>query len=277
MAALRHARRYLAAWAPRTAGGRCSFSKEEVSTRTSTRTSNAQPAPRFETLGYALLTTERAHATRQRGRRAFAGIIQRLVGRSVRAAGAAEREGMGRATSLVLHLIRRRRRAAAEGAAVYRRLADSGQGGGEDATRPRSPQRRADKRRRRNDDDAAAVALRRRRVKKKREAPDAMNNTRVPQTDAAATGTDGKPGGVPEVESARLRCPMGHALIRHTRGMALRRCVGGGGTATYRGAGGRDWLRETLASRAPPADSTRRGLCEAKAGGREERSFLESG
>ena len=59
-------------------------------------------------------------AAQKRGRRAFAGMMRRLVERS-------ERDAMGRATSLVLHLIRRRRTAAANGAAVYQRLVDPDQ------------------------------------------------------------------------------------------------------------------------------------------------------
>ena len=174
---------------------------------------------------------------------------------------------MGRATSLVLHLIRRRRKAAAGGAAVYRRLADPDQGGGSDATRPSSLQSRTDKRRRQDDDDAAAVALRRRRVKKKREAPDEVHNTRAQQTAATATGAEGAPGGVPEVESARLRCPMGHTLIRHTRGMA--QCVGGR-DCDVQGCGWPGLAAGDARFSCAACGFDACGLCEAKAGGGEE-------
>ena len=77
------------------------------------------------------------------------------------------------------------------------------------------------------------------------------------------------PNDRPEVESARLRCPMGHALIRHTRGMAL--CVGGR-DCDVQGCG-----RPGLAARdarfscaACGFDAC--GLCEAQAGGGGEAS-----
>ena len=157
-------------------------------------------------------------ATRRQGRCAFAGRMRRLVKRP-------ERGASGRATSLVLHLIRRRRQAAANGAEVYRKLVDPDQGGGSSAAHPNRQLGQPAKRLRQEDDDAEALAFRRRRVKRKRAQPEDAQGTGRPQGNSAGGGALAAFTSGPAQVSARLQCPLGHALLWLSRGSP--KCVGG--------------------------------------------------